>query len=169
MDVSAKQKKTKRIKEGVVPHYRPEKPTRFWKESHANEQAHLEEFMLQLPEETCEKFKIEGRDKELIVSLDRDQVADMSFPNAESPVASPPRTDPGLNDQLVQFFLNLENGYHDVNNSTLKLNLNFGETSFSLYGIPAKDGFGKGEIFLQNQFGMDQDAPPMRLTTEQRD
>ena len=47
--------------------------------------------------------------------------------------------------------------------------MNIGETSFSLYGVPSKDGFGKGDIFLQNQEGMEQDAPPLKLTAEQRD
>ena len=63
---------------------------------------------------------------------------------------SPQKLDPAMNDQVFQFFKSLESGYQDVNNSTLKLNLNFNETSFSLYGIPSKDGYGKGEVFLQN-------------------
>lgn len=126
--------------------------------------------MLQLPEETCQKYQIEERDSELVVSLDRDQEVEMSFPRTGSPTnTSPPRSDPMMNDQLVHFFTSLENGYQDVNNSTLKLNLNFGDTSFSLYGVPAKDGTGKGEIFLQNQEGMERDAPPMKLTAEQRE
>jgi len=75
----------------------------------------------------------------------------MSFQKPNSPqYMSPQKLDPAMNDQVIQFFKSLESGYQDVNNSTLKLNLNFNETSFSLYGIPSKDGYGKGEVFLQN-------------------
>lgn len=37
VDQSAKKSKAKRIIEGYQPRYRPEKPTKFWKESHSNE------------------------------------------------------------------------------------------------------------------------------------
>ena len=72
IDESAKETKTKRIIEGFTPRYRPKKPTKFWKDAHIDDQYHLQEFMLQMPEETCQNFQIEERDSELMVSLDRD-------------------------------------------------------------------------------------------------
>lgn len=87
----------------------------------------------------------------MAVPLDRNQEADMSFLNSHNATVSSQcgLNDMALNEQLVEFFRRLENGYKDaVMNSTLKLNLNLGNTSLSLYGVPSKDGYGKGEIFL---------------------
>ena len=120
---------------------------------------------MQQPEETCRRYKIEEGQAGLVVSLDRDQEDALIFPNspsrsAQSAVAG------SVNEQLVQFFKSLDYGFQDVHNSTLKMNFKSGDTSFSIYGVPAKDTMSKGEVFLQNQEGLDQDAPPVKLSPE---